>query len=267
MHTAMVPEQVKTIKIQARIQVLRPRDSEDNFSFGSALEDGEVVYTTILSMVYKVFCILHVNDKLKIVQATSKFQSLLKIGMGKLIQLMHTAMVLEQVKKIKIQDGTHVSRPRELKRQLQLWKRFGRRHLIVFVIVRNIICENDVLTRTLAETQEQWPKRVKAGRNARRLGETGEGWPKPANAGRNARMLAEMGESWLNRANTGRNTRKLAETSERWPKLANAGRNARTPIKTRERRSKRANAGRNSRTPCERRAKRANAGENARTPT
>nr|GEU77572.1 hypothetical protein [Tanacetum cinerariifolium] len=37
-------------------------------------------------------------------------------------------------------------RPRELRRQLQLWKRFGRLHLIVFLLVRNIIkiCENDM---------------------------------------------------------------------------------------------------------------------------
>nr|GEY02051.1 hypothetical protein [Tanacetum cinerariifolium] len=40
------------------------------------------------------------------------------------------------------------SRPRELRRQLQLWKRFGRLHLIVFVLVRNIIkiYENLVFT-------------------------------------------------------------------------------------------------------------------------
>ncbi|GJX48994.1 ribonuclease H-like domain-containing protein [Tanacetum coccineum] len=57
---------------------------------------------------------------------------------GKLIQLMHTTMVPEQVKTMKIQAGIQVSRPRELTRQLQLWKRFGRLYLIVFVLVRNI---------------------------------------------------------------------------------------------------------------------------------
>ncbi|GJW45643.1 hypothetical protein Tco_0077289 [Tanacetum coccineum] len=51
---------------------------------------------------------------------------------------MHTTMVLEQVKTMKIQAGIQVSRPRELTRQLQLWKRFGRLYLIVFVLVRNI---------------------------------------------------------------------------------------------------------------------------------
>nr|GEX61367.1 hypothetical protein [Tanacetum cinerariifolium] len=50
---------------------------------------------------------------------------------------MHTAMVPEQVKTIKIQAVIPVLRTRELKRQLQLWKRFGRLHLIVFVLVRN----------------------------------------------------------------------------------------------------------------------------------
>ncbi|GJT69451.1 hypothetical protein Tco_1028737 [Tanacetum coccineum] len=56
----------------------------------------------------------------------------------RLIQLMHTTMVPEQVKTMKIQAGIQVSRPGELKRQLQLWKRFGRLYLIVFVLVRNI---------------------------------------------------------------------------------------------------------------------------------
>ncbi|GJT48261.1 hypothetical protein Tco_0974418 [Tanacetum coccineum] len=51
---------------------------------------------------------------------------------------MHTTMVPEQVKTMKIQAGIQVSRPGELKRQLQLWKRFGRLYSIVFVLVRNI---------------------------------------------------------------------------------------------------------------------------------
>ncbi|GKA70378.1 ribonuclease H-like domain-containing protein [Tanacetum coccineum] len=51
---------------------------------------------------------------------------------------MHTTMVPEQVKTMKIQAGIQVSRPGELRRQLQLWKRFGRLYLIVFVFVRNI---------------------------------------------------------------------------------------------------------------------------------
>nr|GFA33802.1 hypothetical protein [Tanacetum cinerariifolium] len=51
---------------------------------------------------------------------------------------MHTVMVPEQVKTMKIQAGIQVSRPRILGRQLQLWKRFGRLYLIVFVLVRNI---------------------------------------------------------------------------------------------------------------------------------
>nr|GEX78802.1 putative reverse transcriptase domain-containing protein [Tanacetum cinerariifolium] len=37
-----------------------------------------------------------------------------------------------------IQARIQVSRPRELRRQLQLWKCYGRLHLIVFVLVRNI---------------------------------------------------------------------------------------------------------------------------------
>ncbi|GKF56355.1 retrovirus-related pol polyprotein from transposon TNT 1-94 [Tanacetum coccineum] len=52
---------------------------------------------------------------------------------------------------MKIQAGIQVSRPRELTRQLQLWKRFGRLYIIVFLLVRNI---NDVVerrNRTLVE--------------------------------------------------------------------------------------------------------------------
>nr|GEX80830.1 hypothetical protein [Tanacetum cinerariifolium] len=52
---------------------------------------------------------------------------------------MHTVMDPKQVKTMKIQAGIQVSRPRVLRRQLQLWKRFGRLHLIVFVLVRNIV--------------------------------------------------------------------------------------------------------------------------------
>ncbi|GKD72456.1 hypothetical protein Tco_1330738 [Tanacetum coccineum] len=55
---------------------------------------------------------------------------------------MHTTMVPEQVKTMKIQAGIQVSRPRELTRQLQLWKRFGRLYLIVFVLVSNIHMES-----------------------------------------------------------------------------------------------------------------------------
>ncbi|GJS60849.1 putative reverse transcriptase domain-containing protein [Tanacetum coccineum] len=51
---------------------------------------------------------------------------------------MHTTMVPEQVKTMKIQAGIQVSRPGELRRQLQLWKRFGRLYLIVFILVSNI---------------------------------------------------------------------------------------------------------------------------------
>ncbi|GJZ75273.1 hypothetical protein Tco_0639738 [Tanacetum coccineum] len=59
---------------------------------------------------------------------------------------MHTTMVPEQVKTMKIQAGIQVSRPGELKRQLQLWKRFGRLYSIVFVLVRNIIAFCDWLS-------------------------------------------------------------------------------------------------------------------------
>ncbi|GJR58194.1 hypothetical protein Tco_1500356 [Tanacetum coccineum] len=79
----------------------------------------------------------------KIVQATSMFQNLLKIGMfkklrqkevyeeillrhaawigGKLIQLMHNTMVPGQVKTLKIQAGIQALSRGELRRQLQLW--------------------------------------------------------------------------------------------------------------------------------------------------
>ncbi|GKF04666.1 hypothetical protein Tco_0035334, partial [Tanacetum coccineum] len=50
---------------------------------------------------------------------------------GKLIQLMHTTMVQEQVKTMKIQAGVQVLRRGERRRQLQLWKRFGRLYYVV----------------------------------------------------------------------------------------------------------------------------------------
>ncbi|GJW11733.1 hypothetical protein Tco_1577560 [Tanacetum coccineum] len=58
---------------------------------------------------------------------------------GKLIQLMHTTMVPEQVKTMKIQAGVQVSRQGELRRHLQLWKCFGRLNFIVIILDRNIL--------------------------------------------------------------------------------------------------------------------------------
>ncbi|GJR85891.1 hypothetical protein Tco_0209902 [Tanacetum coccineum] len=51
---------------------------------------------------------------------------------------MHTTMVPEQVKTIKIQAGVQVSRQEELRRHLQLWKCFRRLYFIVIVLDRNI---------------------------------------------------------------------------------------------------------------------------------
>ncbi|GJX72634.1 hypothetical protein Tco_0309805 [Tanacetum coccineum] len=67
---------------------------------------------------------------------------------------MHTTMVPEQVKTMKIQAGIQVSRPRELTRQLQLWKRFGRLYLIVFVLVRNIDSRSRISQRV--DMDSQW---------------------------------------------------------------------------------------------------------------
>nr|GEZ81187.1 protein PELOTA 1 [Tanacetum cinerariifolium] len=86
------------------------------------------------------------------------------------------------------------------------------------------------------------PKRPNAGRN-----ETLKGWPKRAKAGRNARRLAETSACMLAEKRPGMLAEThgdmLAETCESWPELANAGRNARTLAETRERWPKRANVG------------------------
>ncbi|GJU97899.1 retrovirus-related pol polyprotein from transposon TNT 1-94 [Tanacetum coccineum] len=52
---------------------------------------------------------------------------------------MHTTMVPEQVKTMKIQAGVQVSRPGELRRHLQLWKCFGRLYFVVIILDRNIV--------------------------------------------------------------------------------------------------------------------------------
>ncbi|GJR59304.1 hypothetical protein Tco_1501466 [Tanacetum coccineum] len=52
---------------------------------------------------------------------------------------MHTTMVPEQVKTLKIQVGVQVSRPEELKRHLQHWKQFERLYYVLFVLVRKIV--------------------------------------------------------------------------------------------------------------------------------
>ncbi|GJV76251.1 hypothetical protein Tco_1507835 [Tanacetum coccineum] len=74
---------------------------------------------------------------------------------------MHTTMVPEQVKTMKIQAGIQVSRPGELRRQLQLWKRFGRLYLIVFVLVSNIVIkECECLAQKLSKQTESVNKEV-----------------------------------------------------------------------------------------------------------
>ncbi|GJX74948.1 zinc finger, CCHC-type containing protein [Tanacetum coccineum] len=130
----------------------------------------------------------------KIVQATSKFQNLLKIWMlvwgeadsetstkrslkrklfktccmnwGELIQLMHTTMVPEQVKTMKIQAGVQVSRQGELRRHLQLWKCFGRLYFIVIVLVR-----------TLGEEERNNDNDVSAGDDIEKPTRTDSGMP------------------------------------------------------------------------------------------
>ncbi|GJS43174.1 hypothetical protein Tco_0568217 [Tanacetum coccineum] len=51
MHTTMVLEQVKILKIQAGVQASRPEDLEDIFSIGSALED---VYFVVFVLVRNI---------------------------------------------------------------------------------------------------------------------------------------------------------------------------------------------------------------------
>ncbi|GJZ27074.1 hypothetical protein Tco_0571327 [Tanacetum coccineum] len=71
---------------------------------------------------------------------------------------MHTTMVPEQVKTMKIQAGIQVSRPGELRRQLQLWKRFGRFYLIVFVLVSNIYDALIELPKCVCNASESFKK-------------------------------------------------------------------------------------------------------------
>ncbi|GJV34547.1 hypothetical protein Tco_1394947 [Tanacetum coccineum] len=52
MLTTMVPEQVKTMKIQAGIQVSSPGELKDNFNFGSALEDFIQLYLYLLGTLF-----------------------------------------------------------------------------------------------------------------------------------------------------------------------------------------------------------------------
>ncbi|GKA94843.1 hypothetical protein Tco_0816881 [Tanacetum coccineum] len=48
MQTTMVPEQVKTQKIQAKVQVSRPEDKDVIFTIGSALEDFILLYFVLV---------------------------------------------------------------------------------------------------------------------------------------------------------------------------------------------------------------------------
>ncbi|GJT51782.1 RNA-directed DNA polymerase, eukaryota, reverse transcriptase zinc-binding domain protein [Tanacetum coccineum] len=89
-------------------------------------------------------CPLHFDDKIRFANLLPLEMSEFNISLGgKLIQLMHTTMVPEQVKTMKIQAGVQVSRPGELRRHLQLWKCFGRLYFVVIVLDRNIDCGSD----------------------------------------------------------------------------------------------------------------------------
>ncbi|GKC57560.1 hypothetical protein Tco_1085158 [Tanacetum coccineum] len=114
MHTTMVPEQVNTMKIQAGAKVSRPEELRRHLQLWKCF--GRLYYVVIV-LVRNI-----------------------------LIQLMHTTMVPEQVKTIKIQAGAKVSRPEELRRHLQLWKCFGRLYYVVIVLVRDIV-SNSVFPR------------------------------------------------------------------------------------------------------------------------
>ncbi|GJV41098.1 hypothetical protein Tco_1419538 [Tanacetum coccineum] len=70
---------------------------------------------------------------------------------------MHTTMVPEQVKTMKIQAGVQVSRPRELRRHLQLWKCFKRYYFIVILLDRNILVTLIINTNLLREALEITP--------------------------------------------------------------------------------------------------------------
>ncbi|GJV47901.1 hypothetical protein Tco_1438113 [Tanacetum coccineum] len=65
MHTTIVPEQVKTMKIQAGIQVSRPVNLKDNFSFGSALEDFIQLYLYLLGTLFTKLIVYYLQSKHK----------------------------------------------------------------------------------------------------------------------------------------------------------------------------------------------------------
>nr|GEW11959.1 hypothetical protein [Tanacetum cinerariifolium] len=89
--------------------------------------------------------VLEVLDRWKLIWKLRQKESMKKAfqdmlhGLGKLIQLMHTTMVPKQVNIMKIQAGVQVTRTKELRRHLQLWKCFGRLYFVVIVIDRKIV--------------------------------------------------------------------------------------------------------------------------------
>ncbi|GKB26880.1 hypothetical protein Tco_0866281, partial [Tanacetum coccineum] len=115
---------------------------------------GEVGYSTSLSMVcvkYSAYVrrivadFLHVtlneysprpNDKLQYYIKVSESAQDRDVGLGEADS--ETLPKRKQVKTMKIQVGVQVSRPKELKRHLQLWKCFGRLDFVLIVLVRNI---------------------------------------------------------------------------------------------------------------------------------
>ncbi|GJQ91378.1 hypothetical protein Tco_0002517 [Tanacetum coccineum] len=72
---------------------------------------------------------------------------------GKLIQFMHATMVPVQVKKMKIQAGVQVSRPGELRRQLQLWNYHSSVRCALFEALYGRKCRSPLMWAEVGEGQ------------------------------------------------------------------------------------------------------------------
>ncbi|GJT72119.1 integrase, catalytic region, zinc finger, CCHC-type containing protein [Tanacetum coccineum] len=135
-ETSPKRKQVKTMKIQAGIQVSRPGELKRQLQLWKRFGRLYLIVFVLVRNIGSWFggkLIQKLRQKESIKKA---FQDMLH--WGEVNPLMHTTMVPKQVKTMKIQAGVQVLRPRELRRHLQLWKRFGRYYLIVFVLVRSI---------------------------------------------------------------------------------------------------------------------------------
>ncbi|GJW96373.1 hypothetical protein Tco_0178181 [Tanacetum coccineum] len=148
MQTTIIPEQVKTQKIQAGVKVSRLEDKDVIFSFGSTLEDFIMLYFVLVRNIeYRVLrgFLLHrssINNSASLSNKFGESYFIFKFGISGLLHHVVTAIadrIREQVKTQKIQAGVQVSRLKDKDVIFNIGSALEVFILLYFVLVWNIL--------------------------------------------------------------------------------------------------------------------------------